>query len=191
VSAKRRVPKFHGKLAKPGRPPPPPTGNWPLPEDHPPEALNAWHTEVLRYDMEGLALLCKHYGIEEPNPTVRYVLLALRLAWDFVPYFQPAGRPRGKKVDRVNGLNLALDVVEIRRRRSVRTDAQALSLLARRAGSAYRKRDPGSLRKSLQRARKDRGVKICLGIADELPAYRRGDGRQQLLNLARLMGRIT
>lgn len=198
MSPKASTAKFRGKLAKPGRPERPTRArlgiNPPRSVDDTeplPEALNAWHAEALRYDLEGLTLLCAHHGIEQDDPTVRYMMLALHLARDLVPYFQPAARPRGQKVDRVNGLDLALDVADMRRRhgRTVRTDDRALMELEDRL--RYRKHSRETLRKRLQRARKDPFVEVFLKIAEQLPAYRQGDGRKQLLNLARRLGQIT
>lgn len=160
--------------------------------DPSPEDVKAALALSLQYEMEGLALLCEHYGIEQSDPTVRYILLALGLARDFVPYFQPASRQRGKKVDRVNGLSLAIDVANIKRGRPAMSDTQAVMHLDKGRLGRYAGREPESLRKSLHRARKDPFVAFCLRVAEDLPQYRKGgEGLKEMLGLARLLGRIT
>ena len=179
VTTKVPAPKYRGKLAKSGSPPIPRgtiLGGTPSLSK-----VAAAYGERLDYNLEGLALLCTHYEIQQEDPTVRYMLLALRLANDWVPYFKPTQRKRGPKVDRVNGLRLALDVADARRA-GASTDEAALVKIALKG---LHKDEKGTLRKKLQRARKDPVVRMCLEMAREFSKHGGSNRRADLIAIAR------
>lgn len=108
--------------------------------------------ELLKYDLEGLALLCRHYRIDEPDPVVRHMWLALRLAYDHVPYFQAPGAKPGTKVDPTRFGRLEIDIA-IERAKGARSERAALvALCARRRD--WKGNDPDSLARELRAARR-------------------------------------
>lgn len=62
----------------------------------------AHQIDLFKHHMCGMAMLCEHYGLaDETDPTVRYFMLALRLAIDHVPYFKDSsiGRPPASDIE--------------------------------------------------------------------------------------------
>jgi hypothetical protein len=177
--------KYPGALAKRGLPPVP-GGSVLAPTSQ--EALAEAHAKRLEYVLQGFSLLCEHYGIDEPDPAARFFLLALALASEHVPYFQPNGKPRGKRADRANGFDLALAVAAAKRKGAA-TDTDAIAAI-QRAGK-FKRQHADNLRKKLDRARKDPLVAIFLRVTEGLPQYRGGEGYAELIDTLRSLGQET
>jgi hypothetical protein len=109
-------------------------------------------SQVVEHDLRGLELLLKHYRIEQPDPAVRFMCLALALARDHVPYFQEAGAKRGTKPDRKRLFRLILDVA-IERAKGGASERAALERLCE-SDDFWRGNDPDHLARALRAARK-------------------------------------
>jgi hypothetical protein len=119
--------------------------------------------------VKGLPLLYEHYQIPaSDDPVPRLVLLVFRLGMDHVPYFQEPGSKPGTTVNRHAYLRIELEVAK-ERRPEEGSDMPALDRLsarrARRRGSKPAPAIKETLRKQLQRARKDPYVQFLKLVA--------------------------
>jgi hypothetical protein len=187
-SGKVRYPGELGKRAAPARLVDTILGGG-ISEEHRREFLQA----SLGHTMRGLALLFHHYKIEGDDTTAKLMLLVLRLAGDHVPFFQAAALAKpGTKVNHLEYTRLELDVMA-EKRPSDRGDTPALTRLvtgSRRYKTYAKAGGVETLRKRLQRARKDPFTKFVRKVAQALPQFRVGADRKAIEDAARVLGQV-
>jgi hypothetical protein len=145
--------------------------------------------EFTEYANRGVALLFEHFGIDDLvrnkviGPEDRYTVLAMALAMEHVPYFQP--QVSGRKPDAVNELKLAL-AVEQEKRAGAKSDLAAIRRLQRTG--KLKPGDPDDFGRKLRRARKDPLIQRCLRHAETMPGYGSDHWYNTLIWIARLFG---
>jgi hypothetical protein len=137
---------------------------------------------LLARQLRGLGLLCDHYEIEEADPVVRYTLLSIFLAQDWVPYFRlaAASSKRGPKPDMMRPLLLEIDVA-IQRANGVCSDAKALRVLCEKVSPWKGKNADGpTLARRRREHRDDPMVKVVRAAVKTLNAKALGNVRRSL-----------
>jgi len=134
--------------------------------------------ERVAHSKRGLKLLCEHYGIEESDPTDRFLLLALCLAHDWVPYFKVPGRRGRPKAEAYRWVQLEMDIAA-RRLAGDKSDAAALDYLTRH-NTRWRGKnaDPSNLARRRREHKNDMLVKDVRGLAKTVLAMRRNLSHQ-------------
>ncbi|MEX0734552.1 MAG: hypothetical protein WD944_06465 [Steroidobacteraceae bacterium] len=159
--------KYKGELARPGAPVSPTTSKaeelfMPVPDDAKERALKEYVAKIVAYELGGLALLIKHYEIEELDPVMRFFELALALARDHVPYFQAERDRPGPKADAARIAVLALWTARLRHE-GCGSDVEACQRLIDK-GLYAKGMSAETLVRRLRDARKDPLVAAMLGV---------------------------